>query len=354
MQRAAALVVLFLVPGALCSAKPPVPAPAPPPVPSFPLPEVSGAVNVGGDRVLLIADEGYQVLNVSEASAAFATANFKGRVTPLPAKMNGGKKSKDVMDDIEDIAWDPAHSAAFAISSHSRSKNQDGAADPQVEKPGRHKLARLVLKDGEFQSAQEIATLEAAFRNLPFVAAAMKKGHEVGGHQGTFNIEGLAFDPTQGEGRLLIGLRSPTFPAPGKAGTSAAVVLSLQNPHALFDSPQKPPALAQQPILLNLEGSGIRGMTWDADRHGVWIVAGRSADPDPSTDHVPSTVWFWDPNANRPPRKMTLDLQKLESLESICVLDRNGQHGLLLISDDSKKSPESRYLWVPAPETAAP
>jgi hypothetical protein len=96
-------------------------------------------------------------------------------------------------------------------------------------------------------------------------------------------------------------------------------------------------------------------MTWDDARHGVWIVAGRSADPDQSTDHVLSTVWFWDPgHANRRPRKMPLDLQTLESLESVCVLDRNGRHGLLLISDDSGDSAVSRYLWVPAPETAVP
>jgi len=352
MQRTAALLALVLTPCAPCFGKPPAPVPAPPPVQSFPLPEVSGAVNVGGDRVLLIADEGYQVQSVAQASASFATAAFKGRVKPLSSRMDGGKKSKEVMDDIEDIAWDSGHRAAFAISSHSRSKNQNDSADPKAEKPGRHKLARLVLKkNGELQSAQEIDTLEAAFQTIPFVAAAMKKGHEVGGDQGTFNIEGLAFDPTQG--RLLIGLRSPTVPAPGTAGTSAAVVLSLQNPHALFDPHPKPPALAPEPILLDLEGSGIRGMTWDADRHGVWIVAGRSADPAQPTKPVLSTVWFWDPNANRPPRKMPLDLQ-MESLESVCVLDRNGQHGLLLISDDSKESPVSRYLWLPAPQTAAP
>jgi len=122
-----------------------------------------------------------------------------------------------------------------------------------------------------------------------------------------------------------------------------------------FDAPPKPPVLAPQPTLLDLEGSGIRGMTWDADRHGVWIVAGRSADPDQPTDHVLSTLWFWDPNhANRPPRKMPLDLQKMEGLESVCLLDRNGQHGLLLISDDSGDSAASRYLWVPVPKTAAP
>ena len=83
MQRTVAFLALFLVPGALCFAKPPAAASASPSGPSVPLPEVSGAVNIGGDRVLLIADEGYQVQSVSHASAAFATASFTGLAKPL-------------------------------------------------------------------------------------------------------------------------------------------------------------------------------------------------------------------------------------------------------------------------------
>jgi hypothetical protein len=91
-------------------------------------------------------------------------------------------------------------------------------------------------------------------------------------------------------------------------------------------------------------------MTWDAERKGVWIVAGRSADPDIPVDHVSSSVWFWEPdNAGRTPRK-TLDLKGFESLEGVSLLDRSGKPGLLLISDDGGKSKESRYLWMPIPK----
>jgi hypothetical protein len=93
-------------------------------------------------------------------------------------------------------------------------------------------------------------------------------------------------------------------------------------------------------------------MTWDSDRQGVWIVAGRSADPDQPADQFPSSVWFWDPNhTSRPLRKAPLDLGPLDNLESVCVLDRNGKPGLLLISDDGGASKASRYRWVPTPET---
>jgi len=344
MKRTGIILAFFLAHCGICFGQPPAAK-----LQSFPLSEVSGAVNIGEDRLLLIADEGYQVQRVTEARAAFETAAFKDRLKPLSPAMNGSKKSKEVMDDIEDVAWDPARGAAFAITSHSRSKKQDEVKDPKGQKPERHRLARLVLKDGALESAKELDVLERALKGIPFVAKAMKRPHQAGGEQGTFNIEGLAFEPFQG--RLLIGLRSPTLDHHGK---SAAAVLVLRNPHALFDSKAKA-VLDPQPIPLDLDGAGIRGMTWDPERQGVWIVAGRSADPDAPADHVLSTVWFWAPNhPDRPPRKAPLDLESLEGLESVCVLDRGGRHGLLLVSDDGGDSTESRYLWVPAPETSGP
>jgi hypothetical protein len=345
MNQTGIVLALFLVHCGICLGQQPAAK-----LQSLPLSEVSGAVNIGDDRLLLIGDEGYQVQLVTSARAAFETATFKDRLKPLFPATNGSKESKKVMDDIEDVAWDPARSAAFAITSHSRSKKQDKVADPRGEKPERHRLARLVLKNGAVEPPQELGVLEDALKRIPFVAEGMKRPHQAGGGQGTFNIEGLVFEPAKG--RLLIGLRSPTLDHHGKP---AAVVLALKNPHALFDSPQVKAPLDLETIPLDLEGAGIRGMTWDPERQGVWIVAGRSADPDMPADHVLSTVWFWDPNhPDRPLRKAPLDLGSLESLESVCVLDRNGKHGLLLISDDGGGSTKSRYLWVPTPETVGP
>ncbi len=344
MKRTDMVLALFLAHGGICLGQQPAAK-----LQSLPLSEVSGAVNIGDDRLLLIADEGYQVQLVTGARAAFEKAIFKDRLKPLSPATNGSKESKEVMDDIEDVAWDPARSAAFVITSHSRSKKQDNVEDPKAQKPQRHKLARLMPKNGAVEPSQELGVLEDALKGIPLVLEAMKRPHQAGGEQGTFNIEGLAFEPFQG--RLLIGLRSPLLDDRGKP---AAVVLVLKNPHALFDSKAEA-VLDTKPIPLDLEGMGIRGMTWDPERQGVWIVAGRSADPDEPADHALSTVWFWDPNhADRPPRKAPLDLRQLESLESVCVLDRSGKHGLLLISDDGGDSKESRYLWVPAPETAGP
>ena len=315
---------------------------------TIPLSEVSGAVNIGGDRVLLVADEGYQVQVVAHAAETFKAGDPKGfadNMKPPSPKTDGGKGT---IDDLEDAAWDSKRQAAFLITSHSRSKKQDNVPDPKADKPARHKFARIFLKAGSTDDPVETDVLEEALKKFPFVVEAMKQPHQNGGNTGTFNIEGLAFD--EKSGALLIGLRSPTQACKGKA---CAMVLTLKNPHELFDKPPALPKFDPRPRLLDLGGLGIRGMTYDALKKGVWIVAGRSDDPDTPTNEVLSSLWFWDTTKpDRPPRKAKTDSLKLAglNLESVCLLDRDGKPGLLLISDDGGENNQSRYLWTPIPE----
>jgi hypothetical protein len=313
---------------------------------TIPLSEVSGAVNIGNDRVMIIADEGYQVKVVSNAEATFKAGDpgsFNSNMTPPASGTNGGK---EILDDIEDVAWDATRQAAFVITSHSRSKKQDNVPDPKANKPQRHKLARLILKVGNVEPPhQETDVLEEALKKFSFVGEAMKRPHQEGGNAGTFNIEGLAFD--QMTGALLIGLRSPTQDHDGKP---CAVVLTLKNPHDLFDKPSALPKFDPQPKYLDLGGLGIRGMSYDPQKKGCWIVAGRSADLDTPPDQVLASLWFWDlTQPGKQPQKVKADLLGLENLESVCLLDRNGKHGLLLISDDGGDN-GSRYLWIPIPK----
>jgi hypothetical protein len=311
------------------------------------LSEVSGAVNIGDDRVLLVGDEGYQVQVVSRADATFKAGDaksFAANMKPSSPKTDG---RKELVDDLEDAAWDRKRQAAFVITSHSRSKQQDNVTDPKADKPLRHKIARIFLKAGVADSTLEIDVLEEALKKFPFVVEAMKQPHQNGGNTGTFNIEGLAFDEKSDS--LLIALRSPTQACKDK---SCAVVLTLKNPHEVFDNQSALPKFDPQPRLLDLGGQGIRGMTYDAQKTGVWIIAGRSADPDTPTDEVLPTLWFWNTTQpDTPPRKAKTDSLKLAglNLESVCLLNRDGKPGLLLISDDGKNKP-SRYLWTPIHE----
>ncbi len=338
MRRIVVTLALLLAAFVVCLTQPAVM------IKTIPLSEVSGAVNIGNDRVLLIADEGYQVQLVSKADATFGAGDpntFSANMKPPHPALDGGKKR---VDDLEDVAWDDKRQVAYIITSHSRSKKQDDVADPQADKPPRHNLARLSLRAGSTDAPRELDVLALALKQFPFVREAMKQPHQAGGSAGTFNIEGLAFD-AQADA-LLIGLRSPTQDCMGKPH---AVVLTLKNPHKLFEPNPAAPEFDQQVRLLDLGGLGIRGMTCDAQRQGCWLVAGRSADPDTPTDQVASALYFWQPGKPAQPQKVQADLLGLDNLESVSLLTRGGKPGLLLISDDGGNNNTSRYHWIPMP-----
>lgn len=343
MYRIAFPLAILLALCNICQTQPSAPQQA------IPVAEVSGAVNIGNDRVMLIADEGYNVQVVSNAGATFKTGDaqsFGKNMKPAIAGVTV-QDNKKTVNDMEDVAWDSKRQAAFIITSHSLNKDLE-------EKPARYKLARLMLKNGtpEFDN-KEIDVLKEAFKKFPFVAEAMKKSTKNGGENGAFNIEGLAFDPRTGS--LLIGLRSPSQMSDGKP---SAIVFTLKNPHELFDK-SAPPDFDPQLKFLDLCGLGIRGMTYDDERKGFWIVAGRSDDPPRESNPrlVLSSVWFWDPNsADRPLEKAQTDFVGLGGLEGICLLKQDNQPGLLLISDDGDEASNgiSRYLWLPLSKLLAP
>lgn len=318
---------------------------------TIPAPEISGAVNIGGDRVMLIADEGYDVRIVSNAAATFKNGDPKDFASNMKPAIAGVtvREEKKRLNDIEDIAWDNKGQAAFVITSHSL--NSAGEV-----KPARYKLARLVFKDGKIDiSKPEVDVLkEALKKTFSFVAAAMTKPTTEGGDAGNFNIEGLAFDPTTGS--LLIGLRSPTQKCSDK---SCAVILRLKNPHELFKDQPAPPEFDAQLIALDPDKLGIRAMTYDDERKGFWIIAGRSDDPKKGSNPTPvaSSLWFWDSTKpNERPRKAQTDSFGTLIPEGLCILDIDGKRGLLFTSDDGDETANtvSRYLWIPIPKLETP
>jgi len=246
------------------------------------------------------------------------------------------------IDDVEEVAWDGSRGAAFLVASHSRTKTGK-------VKPERYKLARLMFAgDRVANSAATDALLPALRKSFPFLASAMDTAEpDVGGPNGALNIEGAVFVPAgspgarAGGGFLLLGLRSPT------SANGDALALRLRHPHALFDRLRGAGAAAPDfnpaPVRLPLNGQGIRGMAYDPERKGCWIVSGRSAH-DGKTD--PWGLWFWDLKQGDRPRKATVPADiNLATPEGICCLLLRGKPGLLLVEDAN--TPTSRYALFP-------
>jgi hypothetical protein len=91
------------------------------------------------------------------------------------------------------------------------------------------------------------------------------------------------------------------------------------------------PRIAEQAILLDLGGEGIRGMTHDPRLAGFLIISG----PLEQVDNVPFRLWLWPGQADQPAQRVTVPgLNGFEHAEGITPVRWRGKEQLLIVSDD--------------------
>ncbi len=294
------------------------------------LPGVIGATVLSGGSLLLTTRASNGLHLLPNALDPLRSGRVR-RDSLLP--LGGGLAGQISLQGLTDAAWDGVNTA-FVVTSHGRTAT--GEAPPE-----QYRLARLKFDaTGKLLAAAETdALLQAVVADVPFLADAIRRTPARSG----LNIEGLAWDP---KGELLVGLRAPTVtestPRPHD-GQEDAVVLRLRNPDALFDAPRAPAVLGDT-VKIDLRGQGIRGMTWDSQRKGAWVVAGLSAEPGHPVKS-PWGLWFW--NGIEPPRQAIIPATvTLDQPEAICRLEANEGVRLLLVEPGKS---ESRFVLLPLP-----
>ncbi|MCC6880300.1 MAG: DUF3616 domain-containing protein [Rhodocyclaceae bacterium] len=221
----------------------------------------------------------------------------------------GGELAK--LDDLEGLTLDAA-GRVYAITSHSRSGKGK-------EKPSREKLLRFRVEGNRMVSPAVCTGLKAALvASHPALAeaAAVRDVKNEGG----LNIEALEMSPDGG--RLLIGLRSPLL-------DGRAVLATLANPSAVFDADMAP-VLSPQLTLLDLDGDGLRALSWIAALDGYLLIGGPGA-----RAQAPFRLWFWRGRAGDAPRRAGVaGLAGLARAEGISPARLDGREGLVIVSDD--------------------
>jgi hypothetical protein len=215
--------------------------------------------------------------------------------------------------DLEDVAWDRG-SNVFLVTSHSR--NKDGEV-----KPKRSAIVRLPLesfKPASLPALQFPAEFEESRKLTPAKAG--------------FNVEGAAWSP---EGHLLLGLRSPT------EAKKEAILLEIENPCS-------DPLKAKVAAHLQLNGNGIRGMFYDADAKGLWLLAGVSPDlPDGVVKEW--TLWFRQDDGSLKPITLPKEASTLTNAESVTRVSGGAKSAphLLVVEDGPTVS---HYVLFPVPQ----
>ena len=133
--------------------------------------------------------------------------------------------------------------------------------------------------------------------------------------RGALNIEGLSTTP---DGRLLIGFRNPI--PDGKA-----LIVPLLNPDEVILGA---PANFGEPVLLDLDGLGIRDMAYAG---GKYLIIGG-----PYDGKGQSHVYEW-PGGTATPRRLKQAHFKGLNPEAIIFYPDKGWQQVQLLSDDGKK-----------------
>jgi len=141
---------------------------------------------------------------------------------------------------------------------------------------------------------------------------------------GGLNIEALEISPDQQQ--LWIGFRSPLQ---GRH----AVIASVENPAAMFESGEAP-KIAASLQTLDLSGDGIRGMAWIPALHGYLLISGPAASVD-----VHFGLWFWSGLVSAAPRRVTVPgLPGFAHAEGVTPAVIDGQPRIVIVSDDGSRA----------------
>jgi hypothetical protein len=239
-----------------------------------------------------------------------------------------GSATRDVgkLDDLEALDVDD-HGRVYALTSHSLT----GKGNAKQE---REKLLRFEVDGDELRDPRIVTNLK---QHLMAAHPALKEAAEVADVKdgNGLNIEGLALDADRQ--RFLVGFRGPLV-------DGRAMLVAIENVDEVFDKGAEP-RLADEAILLDLGGEGIRGMTYDPRLDGFLIISG----PLEQVENVPFRLWFWSGLAERPPQPVIVPgLDGFEHAEGITPVRGHGQERLLIVSDDGDMDAgkAARYLLL--------
>lgn len=284
--------------------------------------EPSGIVQLADERFVVVEDEAASPVGIFTLDNEGETQEtYLARASLF--SLISSDRALNTLDDLEGVTTD-SEGRIYAITSHSR-KNDGKRRD------SREQLVRFRLQDDgitDFKAIHGLRKRIARHHDLLKDAARLR---DVKDDQG-FNIEALSFDSS---GRkLLIGMRGPL-------ADKHAVIVTLENPHAVFDSEAKP-EISQQLITLDLDGGGIRAMCYDPTINGYLIIARKQGKD--------FKLWLWsgDPGSS-PTRVKIKGTKNLRQAEGITPVIIDGKPaGILIVSDegDSNSGTPGRYLFV--------
>jgi hypothetical protein len=281
--------------------------------------EPSGVQQLADGRLLVIEDEPEHPLHILQVNANGEMTENKSLNILL--RIAFSKK----LDDLEAVTMGP-DGYIYATTSHKRNKKGK-------RKPEREQLIRFKIEGNKIVDTGIVTNLVDTIKASGILGKVNKQGK---GGLYNINIEALSFDK---QNRLMICLRNPHI-------DNKSIILLLENPIEIFKN-KAAPIIAKSPLLLDLQGGGIRAMTYDSKLNGYLLTNEIYTTGDNNIKH--SQISFWDGNANHKPNPINLpSVISMNNVEGISPITVDGKPRVLLISDngDLKRNRPANYLLL--------
>lgn len=282
--------------------------------------EPSAVQQLPDGRILVVEDEASRAVNI-------LTFGDDGRLVEdnaLDLKVTRGFGR--TLSDLEGLSVDDG-GFIYAITSHSPTKKNG-------RKPEREQLLHFQIKGSQVGEISSYTGLYDALASATALKESIldKTGEEVDFE--TINIEGLSFHKATGQ--LLLGMRAPMV-------GDASLIVVIENPEQVLAGSAAPQF--GEPIVLDLQGGGIRALSYDPVL-GTFLIVNEIEDAE--GDKL-SQMWTWTGDAGDEPTPLELpgmiNLNNVESVDSVTV---GGEDRLLIMSDegDPKKDRPAKYLLL--------
>ena len=283
--------------------------------------EPSGVQQLEDGRLLIVEDEPTRALSIVE----FRPDGSLAENVALDNRLLSSFRRK--LNDLEAVTMS-AGGFVYAITSHSRTKKG-------VREQAREQLLRFKIRGNDLVDSGVYMGLTDRLKKSGVFERALENSVDKNVSFQVINIEALNFDK---EGRrLLLGFREPLID-----GKSMIVV--VENPVGMFERGEQP-KFAEDVILLDLEGGGIRSLAYDPVKDLYLMVnEARGAD---GKNHF--QLWSWTGAFDEQPTRVELrGMTGLENVESIAPVIINGESKLLIVSDDGdiKMHRQAKYMLL--------